>query len=202
MCKRDLKKTVTGVYGGSFNPIHLGHTSMAQEILNLGLVDEIWFIVSPQNPLKNNGLWSDNLRLKLTKIAVKDIEHVEVSDVEFCLPKPNYMFTTLETLTTRHPDREFVLIIGMDNWECFHRWYRWQEILEKYRIIVLPREPEVKAQETQAPQCQLEEKVHFVQLPLINLSSTWIRSQISTNPTYNGEGLNPKVWTEIKLHNQ
>ena len=200
MCKRELKKTVTGVYGGSFNPIHIGHTSMAQDILNLGLVDEIWFIVSPQNPLKDNGLWDDTLRLKLTRIAVKEIEHVEVSDVEFGLPKPNYMLTTLQTLSTQHPEREFVLIIGMDNWECFHKWHRWQDILNNYRIIALPRESETNTPAKQTLPPQFEDKVHFVKLPLINLSSTWIRSQINNNSTYNGEGLNPEVWTEIKLH--
>ncbi|MBO5872019.1 MAG: hypothetical protein J6Q75_05180 [Bacteroidaceae bacterium] len=121
-----LKKTITGVYGGSFNPIHLGHAGMASEIVGQGFVDEMWLIVSPQNPLKDNGLWDDALRLELAQIATASLKSIFVSDVEFSMPKPNYMIKTLQTLSARHPDREFVLVIGMDNWECFQRLYMWE----------------------------------------------------------------------------
>ena len=120
MCKQGAKKIVTGIYGGSFNPIHIGHTGMATELVRQRLVDEMWLIVSPQNPLKDNGLWDDNLRLELSRIAVKSCNDVKVSDIEFGLPRPNYMITTLESLSSTFPDREFVLVIGMDNWNCFH----------------------------------------------------------------------------------
>lgn len=198
MCKQERKKTITGVYGGSFNPIHLGHTSMAAEIVRRGVVDEMWLVVSPQNPLKDSGLWNDDFRLALARTAVQGVDGVEVSDVEFSLPKPNYMITTLETLSSRFPDREFVLVIGMDNWDCFHRWYRWEDLLKKYRIVVLPRQREAGAEGPSASVAGYAAAVEFVETPLINISSTWIRSQISGNPSYNGEGLDAVVWAKIK----
>jgi nicotinate-nucleotide adenylyltransferase len=198
MCKEMLKKTITGVYGGSFNPIHLGHTGMASEIVGQGLVDEMWLIVSPQNPLKDNGLWDDALRLELAQIATASLESIFVSDVEFSMPKPNYMIRTLQTLSARHPDREFVLVIGMDNWECFQRWYMWEEILKQYRIIVLPRQSDDDNESVQHAPTTDAKGVTFVNTQLINLSSTWIRSQIESNPSYDGEGLDPLVWEQIK----
>jgi nicotinate-nucleotide adenylyltransferase len=198
MCKEMLKKTITGVYGGSFNPIHLGHTGMASEIVGQGLVDEMWLIVSPQNPLKDNGLWDDALRLELAQIATASLESIFVSDVEFSMPKPNYMIRTLQTLSAQHPDREFVLVIGMDNWECFQRWYMWEEILKQYRIIVLPRQSDDDNESVQHAPTTDAKGVTFVNTQLINLSSTWIRSQIESNPSYDGEGLDPLVWKQIK----
>ena len=199
MCKSEPKKTVTGVYGGSYNPIHLGHTSMASAIIAQGLVDEMWLVVSPQNPLKDGGLWDDAFRLELARIAVRDIEYVEVSDVEFGLPKPNYMVRTLATLSSRFPDREFVLVIGQDNWECFHRWYKWEEILAGYRIIVLPRESgETSANVPLSPKEDGNAHVLFADLPLVNISSTWVRAEIKDNPLYGGEWLAPEVWERIK----
>ena len=199
MCKSEPKKTVTGVYGGSYNPIHLGHTSMASAIVAQGLVDEMWLVVSPQNPLKDGGLWDDAFRLELARIAVRDIESVEVSDVEFGLPKPNYMVRTLATLSSRFPDREFVLVIGQDNWECFHRWYKWEEILAGYRIIVLPRESgETMANVPLSPKEVGNAHVLFADLPLVNISSTWVRAEIKDNPLYDGEWLAPEVWERIK----
>ena len=198
MFKEMLKKTITGVYGGSFNPIHLGHTGMASEIVGQGLVDEMWLIVSPQNPLKDNGLWDDALRLELAQIATASLESIFVSDVEFSMPKPNYMIKTLQTLSARHPDREFVLVIGMDNWECFQRWYMWEEILKLYRIIVLPRQSDDDNESVQHAPTTDAKGVTFVNTQLINLSSTWIRSQIESNPSYDGEGLDPLVWEQIK----
>ena len=199
MCKSEPKKTITGVYGGSYNPIHLGHTSMASAIVAQGLVDEMWLVVSPQNPLKDGGLWDDAFRLELARIAVRDIESVEVSDVEFGLPKPNYMVRTLATLSSRFPDREFVLVIGQDNWECFHRWYKWEEILAGYRIIVLPRESgETPANVPLSPKEDGNAHVLFADLPLVNISSTWVRAEIKDNPLYDGEWLAPEVWERIK----
>ena len=199
MCKSEPKKTVTGVYGGSYNPIHLGHTSMASAIVAQGLVDEMWLVVSPQNPLKDGGLWDDAFRLVLARIAVRDIESVEVSDVEFGLPKPNYMVSTLATLSCRFPDREFVLVIGQDNWECFHRWYKWEEILAGYRIIVLPRESGgTPANVPMPPKEDSHAHVLFADLPLMNISSTWVRAEIKDNPLYDGEWLAPEVWERIK----
>ena len=114
----------TGLYGGRFNPIHLGHTQLSQALLDLHLVDEMWLLVSPQNPFKvNQKLLDDDARLELAKLAVKDIPNITVSDYEFHLPRPSYMVHTLEHLRQDYPEREFVLVIGADNWERFPHWY-------------------------------------------------------------------------------
>ncbi len=169
---------------------------MATEIIRRGLVDEMWLVVSPQNPLKSDGLWDDGFRLSLARTATDGLPGVQVSDVEFFLPRPNYMIVTLETLSEQHPDREFVLVIGMDNWECFHRWHRSDELLQRYPMVVLPRrvEKEVPVSQADAAKCG----VAFPDIALIDLSSTWIREQISNNPSYDGEGLDPRVWEKIK----
>ena len=206
MSEMQQKKTVTGVYGGSFNPIHLGHTMMAEDLVSCGVVDEVWFVVSPQNPLKDSGLWDDEFRLRLARIAVDGKKMMMVSDVEFGMPKPNYMANTLAVLAEQNPEREFVLIIGMDNWQTFDKWYRWQDIIRDYGILVLPRvgaSPEDRSTKTGSqPLMQVSgdhlEKVNATPLPLRNISSTWIRRQIATNPEYNGQWLAPNVWNEIK----
>lgn len=198
MCKQELKKTITGVYGGSFNPIHIGHTSMASRIISLGFVDEMWLVVSPQNPLKDSGLWEDDFRLSLARVAVRDVEGVEVSDVEFGLPRPNYMIVTLETLSANYPDREFVLVIGQDNWDCFNKWYRWEDIQKRYRLLVLPRRSGEQSADIPLVHDNGVSRVTFVETPLVDMSSTWIRSEIERNPSYDGEGLAPEVWDIIK----
>lgn len=198
MYSRSPKKTRTGVYGGSFNPIHLGHTAMAAEIVRRGLVDEMLLVVSPQNPLKHDGLWPDDLRLELARVAVEGLEGVEVSDVEFSLPRPSYMVSTLETLSEQYPCRELVLVIGMDNWTRFHRWYRSADILRHYPLIVLPRREADEACVPTPAECPPGADVSFPDIPLIDLSSTWIRSQINDNPSYDGQGLDPRVWEMIK----
>ena len=195
MCKSEPKKTVTGVYGGSYNPIHLGHTSMASAIVAQGLVDEMWLVVSPQNPLKDGGLWDDAFRLELARIAVRDIESVEVSDVEFGLPKPNYMVRTLATLSSRFPDREFVLVIGQDNWECFHRWYKWEEILQSYPIIIY-RRPGYELGTT-GEAFKSAKSITIADTPLYDISSTQIRQAIRQGQTPS-EWLAPNVAEYIK----
>ena len=130
--------TVTGIYGGSFNPIHEGHLSLAKALAESGLVDEMWLLVSPQNPFKVNAdLLDDEERLRLARLAVADVQGVEVCDREFSLPRPSYMYNTLRALSKEHPDREFVLVIGADNWERFPDWYRSKAILSKYRVIII-----------------------------------------------------------------
>ena len=109
-------KTRTGIYGGSFNPIHEGHVRLAKALADSGLVDEMWLLVSPQNPFKvDANLLDDEKRLHLARLAIRDVQGVEVCDREFTLPRPSYMYNTLQALSQEHPDREFVLVIGADN---------------------------------------------------------------------------------------
>lgn len=181
----------TGIYGGSFNPIHLGHVCLAKTLAESGLVDEMWLLVSPQNPFKvDEQLLDDEKRLHLAQLAVRDVSGVEVCDREFFLPRPSYMYNTLQALSQEHPDREFVLVIGADNWERFPAWYRSQDILSDYRIIIYPR-PGYTLQ-------NVPQGVTIANTPLLDISSTEIRNHIQNQPDYNGEGLCPAVWEEIK----
>lgn len=184
-------KKRTGIYGGSFNPIHEGHVCLAKALADSGLVDEMWLLVSPQNPFKaDTHLLDDDERLRLARLAIRDVPGIEVCDREFSLPRPSYMYNTLRTLSAEHPDREFILVIGADNWERFPNWYRSRNILAKYRIIVYPR-PGYALQ-------NVPRDIIIADTPLLDISSTEIRRRIATDPDYAGEGLCPAVWKEIK----
>lgn len=180
----------TGIYGGSFNPIHIGHTQLAQALIESRMVDELWLLVSPQNPLKaNQQLLDDEERLHLASIAAEGIEGLCVSDFEFRMPRPSYMVNTLAAMRTQYPDREFILVIGADNWERFPQWYHSEEILAQHQLIIYPR-PGYKLE-------NLPSNVIVTDTPLLEISSTEIRENIN-KPDYNGEGLLPAVWEEIK----
>lgn len=183
----------TGIYGGSFNPIHAAHLSLARSLINQGLLDELWYVVSPQNPFKQQAtdLLPDEARLQLTRLAVADEPGIRVSDVEMHLPRPSYMANTLAVLREKYPDREFILVIGADNWLAFERWYHWQEILAQHSLIVYPRPGYPIDASTLPP------NVTLASTPLIDISSTEIRRKIRTS-AYAGEGLKPAVWQEIK----
>jgi nicotinate-nucleotide adenylyltransferase len=120
-----VKTRKTGIFSGSFNPIHIGHLALANYLCEYEGLDEIWFMVSPQNPLKTKAeLWSDELRLQLVELSISDYPRFRASDFEFHLPRPSYSVYTLEKLREAYPDREFYFIIGSDNWERFGRWYQ------------------------------------------------------------------------------
>ena len=136
-----------GLFGGSFNPIHLGHTALAAYICEQGLVDEVWLMVSPQNPLKQDlTLLDENERLYMARLAVTSYPMLKACDFEFTLPRPSYTYHTLQALREAYPDCEFSLIIGEDNWDNFHRWYRGEDIARETTIIVYPRDAEGRLQ--------------------------------------------------------
>ena len=182
----------TGIFGGSFNPIHNGHTALAYELCKRGEVDELWLLVSPQNPLKRqDDLLPEMLRLKMARLAVKDIPSVSVSDFEFSLPRPSYMVHTLEKLRETYPQREFVLIIGADNWINFKRWYKSEEILKRHSIIIYPRNG------FNVSSSSLPSGVKIVDTPLYEISSTEIRELIHQNKSIQSL-VNPKVADILK----
>ena len=136
-----------GLFGGSFNPIHLGHTALAAYICEQGMVDEVWLMVSPQNPLKQDlTLLDENERLHMARLAVAPYPMLKACDFEFTLPRPSYTYHTLQALRMAYPDCEFSLIIGEDNWDNFHRWYRGEDIARETTIIVYPRDAEGRLQ--------------------------------------------------------
>ncbi|MCF0196624.1 MAG: nicotinate-nucleotide adenylyltransferase, partial [Bacteroidaceae bacterium] len=177
---------VVGVYGGSFNPIHVGHVQLGDELVAQGLVDELWYVVSPQNPFKvNQSLLPDDLRLQLASLALEGHHALRVCDIEMTMPRPSYMVNTLAALRSAYPQHTFVLVIGADNWEHFTRWYRHEEIRSAHSIIIYPR-----------PDCTLTavpDDVTVARTSLIPISSTQIRQAIAL-PEYAGEGLAPQVW--------
>lgn len=183
----------TGIYGGSFNPIHRGHIELGQFICNQGYVDELWFLVSPQNPFKKaaNDLLEDQRRLQLAQIAVKNEARLQVCDIEFRLPRPSYMYKTMEALEDAYPDRCFTLIIGADNWLAFDRWAEYQSLLAKYDILVFPRTG-YPVQETEMP-----DRVQLLPSPIIDVSATEIRERIKQGRSA-ADLLTPDVWTEIQ----
>lgn len=135
-----MKKHKTGIFSGSFNPIHIGHLALANYLCEYEGLDEIWFMVSPQNPLKTQSeLWSDGLRLKLVELSINGYPHFQASDFEFHLPRPSYSVHTLEKLRAAYPERDFYFIIGSDNWARFDRWYQWERILKENNILIYPR---------------------------------------------------------------
>ena len=169
----EKKKLRTGIFGGSFNPIHIGHLALANYLCENDYIDELWFLVSPQNPFKQNEkLLDDKTRLRMVNAAVRGYGRFYVSDFEFSLPKPSYTINTLNKLSETYTDRNFYLIIGADNWAAFDRWKSPEEIISKHHVLVYPRLgydiPEM-----------LPQNVRAVDSPLIEVSSTFIRESIS-----------------------
>lgn len=166
-------KLRTGIFGGSFNPIHIGHLAIANYLCEFEELDELWFMVSPQNPLKRQtDLLEDETRLQLVQTAIQDYPKFHASDFEFQLPRPSYTVHTLDALKAFYPEREFQLIIGSDNWAVFHKWKDSQRILDENKILIYPRKDfEVDA-------ATLPPNVRLIQAPLMEISSTFIREAI------------------------
>lgn len=175
-------KIKTGIYGGSFNPIHNGHIALARHLLHEAELDEIWFVVSPQNPFKvQQQLLADDKRLLLVRKALAPYPQLVASDFEFSLPRPSYMWHTLQGMSAQWPDRELHLIIGADNWLCFDRWYHADDIRRTYPIIIYPR------QGYDITPADLPQGVRLVNTPLYNVSSTEIRADIAAGRDVSGK---------------
>lgn len=163
----------TGIFGGSFNPIHNGHVALAAAIRKAARLDEVWMMVTPQNPWKSQSdLLDDDKRLQLTQVAVEDIEGLVASDYEFHLPRPSYTWDTLQALSADYPDRRFTLVVGGDNWAKFNQWYEQDKILANYDIVVYPRKG------SRIRRALLPPNVTVLRTKLINISSTEIRERI------------------------
>lgn len=169
-----MKKIRTGVFSGSFNPIHIGHLALANYLLEFEGLDEIWFVVTPQNPLKEKeSLLDDQLRLQMVEMAIKDCDRFKVCTIEFELPRPSYTIHTLEALEKKYPEREFFLLIGADNWLIFHKWAEHEKIKRNYQIFVYPRRGHVVYIDPEYPNIQT------ANAPIIEISSTFIRDSLS-----------------------
>lgn len=164
-----------GIFSGSFNPIHIGHLILGNYVTEFTDIDEVWFLVSPHNPLKNRDeLADENVRLEMADLALKSYPKMKASNFEFSLPQPSYTINTLESLKTSYPDHNFTLIIGSDNWHHFEEWKDYEKIIEKYSIMIYPR---LGSRISISP--KLKNKVLALDSPIIDISSTFVRDSIS-----------------------
>lgn len=182
----------TGLYFGSFNPVHNGHMAIANYMKEFTDLDEIWFVISPQNPFKTKqSMLADYQRLELLNLAIDDAKGFRASNIEFKLPKPSYTIDTLAYLYDKYPEKEFVLIMGSDNLLHFHKWKNFNEILRNYQIYVYPRPGEKAVELMKHPQIKL------VEAPLMEISSSFIRNTIKENKDIRFF-MPPNVWDYIK----
>jgi len=162
-----------GIYSGSFNPIHHGHVMLANYLVEFSDLDALWFVVTPQNPLKKkDDLLEDDERLKMVQLAVGDDPRFCVSDIEMHLPTPSYTINTLTKLSEQYPDCQFVFICGMDSLQNLRRWREYQKILDNYEILVFPREGYDGGELLDCP------SVTVLKTPVLEISSSFIRQCI------------------------
>jgi len=165
-----------GIYGGSFNPVHFGHTGLARWVIEHTDLDELWLMVSPNNPLKDAKILApEEERLAEVREAVKDIKGVKACDFEFALPRPSYTANTLRELQKAYPEHEFTLIIGEDNLRIIDRWREKEFILSHFRIFVYPRHSKEEAGELFIPQTE-KGIIYLSGAPYFDISSTDIRA--------------------------
>ena len=193
MNERTLSGRKIGIYSGSFNPVHIGHLALANYLCEFEGVDEVWFLVTPHNPLKEQGeLMDDELRLRLVQLAVEGYPRFRASDFEFHLPRPSYSIHTLEALRRSYPETEFTLIIGSDNWLCFDRWFEAKRIVSEFGLLIYPR-PGFEVDETMLPP-----HVRMVHAPCIEVSSTFVRQALRQGKDVTFF-LPAKVYDEVKM---
>ncbi len=177
----DQKRNKTGLLFGSFNPVHTGHLIIASHFVQHTDLDEIWFVLSPQNPFKTDKkMLEDNKRMELLRLAISDNPNFHICDVEFSMKKPSYTVHTLKKLQLQHPEREFVLLIGTDNLNEFDQWKNYQEILSMVMIYVYPRRDDASSHLVS------HKAIKLVDAPLIEISSTQIREEfkLGRKPRY------------------
>jgi len=164
-----------GLYFGTFNPIHIGHLILANHFAETTDIDEVWFVVTPQNPIKKkDSILGNRQRLELVYRATKDYPKLHPSDIEFELPIPNYTINSLTLLEEKHPNKHFTLLMGEDNLVNFPKWKNYDLILERYELYVYPRHSERPIPE----QLQDHSKINLIDAPKIELSSSAIRTAI------------------------
>ena len=161
-----------GLYFGSFNPVHIAHLIIANHVLNETEIEKVWFVVSPQNPFKEeNNLLNEYHRLHLVRLATEDDSRIKASDIEFTLPKPSYTTTTLSYLADKYPEHKFCIIMGSDSFQNLHKWKNYHVIVNNYLLYVYLR-----------PGYNIENNIganiHVLNAPLLQLSSTQIRECI------------------------
>ncbi len=185
----------TGLFFGSFNPVHIGHMAIANYLAEYTDLHEIWFVITPQNPFKKrNSLLNDQTRLELVEKAIGNDDRFMVCDVEFRLPIPSYTIDTLVYLKEKHPSREFCLIIGSDNLRYFNKWKNYRMIEKNFKRFIYPRPG------THEDDYQNIINAEIVNAPYIEISSSFIRDAIKQGKKPD-RFLPPGVYEHIEKYN-
>ena len=186
-----------GLFFGSFNPVHIGHFAIAGYMKEFTDLDEVWFVVSPHNPLKKKStLLSDRDRLYLVDLAIGENPDLKSSDIEFNRPSPSYTIDTMALLTERYPHHRFVLVMGEDNLYTLNKWKNADELVRNFPIYVYPRPGAVKKENEELGEILRKARVKWVTAPMMDISGTFIRNGIKKgkNMSYY---LSPAVWKYI-----
>jgi len=186
-----------GLFFGTFNPIHVGHMIIGNYMAEYSDLDEVWFVVTPHNPLKKKDtLLADLHRYRMVEEATEEFPKLKPSNIEFGLPQPNYTVNTLAYLQEKYPGETFCLIMGEDNLQSFHKWKNYEVLLENYNIYVYPR----IFKERKAKFEKYQGKYTFVDSPIIEISSTFIRNAVKEKKDIRPM-LPEKVWKYIDQMN-
>lgn len=186
-----------GLYFGSFNPVHIGHLAIAGYMKEFTDIDQIWFVVSPQNPLKNKeSLLADHHRLYLVELATGDNDDLRPSDIEFRRPVPSYTIDTMTLLSEKYPQHKFVLVLGEDNLLTLHKWKNAMRLVSLYPLYVYPRRDVIRKKNELLDQILSKAEIKWARAPQMDISGTFIRNGIKKgkNMSY---FLHPAVWKYI-----
>lgn len=186
-----------GLFFGSFNPVHIGHLAIAGYMREFTDLDQIWFVVSPQNPLKKKDtLLPDRHRLYLVELATGENDDMKPSDIEFNRPSPSYTIDTMTLLTEKYPQHKFILVMGEDNLYTLHKWKNGAELVNRFPLYVYPRPGIIKKENALLEEILSMAAVKWVKAPLMDISGTFIRNGIKRgkNMSY---FLHPAVWKYI-----
>jgi nicotinate-nucleotide adenylyltransferase len=190
-----------GLYFGTFNPIHIGHMIIANHVAEYSGLNQIWMVVTPHNPLKiKDTLLDDYKRLQLVFLATEEYTKIKPSDIEFKLPQPNYTINTLVHLQEKFPKHIFSLIMGEDNLKSLHKWKNYEVILQNHEIYVYPRFDGIGKLAKQNYEFANNSKIHFIDAPIVEISSTFIRENIKKKKDVRPL-LPSKVWEYIDHNN-
>jgi nicotinate-nucleotide adenylyltransferase len=187
-----------GLYFGSFNPVHIGHMAIAGYMTEFTGLDQVWFVVSPQNPLKNKEtLLADHHRLYMAQLAIGDNDRLKASDIELRLPVPSYTIDTLTYLKEKYAKNEFCLVMGEDNLYTLHKWKNAEELVKEHPVYVYPRPHSRKPASVQLDNILSVADIHHVKAPLMDISGTFIREGIKDRKDMS-YFLSQPVWKYIR----
>jgi nicotinate-nucleotide adenylyltransferase len=187
-----------GLYFGSFNPVHIGHMAIAGYMTEFEDLQQIWFVVSPHNPLKKKEtLLADHHRLHMTRLAIGDNDRLKASDIEFKLPVPSYTIDTLTYLKEKYPVHEFCLVMGEDNLYTLHKWKNAEDLIRHHQIYYYPRPDAIRPSSPLLEHMLSVSSVHRSEAPLMDISGTFIRNGIKAGKDMS-YFLAPRVWKYIR----